>query len=185
MDLNGDGKLGEEDRTMIGNPHPDFTFGLTLGGEYKGFDLSMFFQGSVGNDILNILKYDIYSGTGWYNAPKDIFDKFWTGPGSTNENFAISANSRDNLTMSEWYIENGSYVRLKNITLGYTFPKQWTQKLTVQNLRLFVAAQNLFTITGYSGLDPELGNSNPAFMGIDMGWYPQARSFMVGLSLKL
>ncbi len=65
----------------------------------------MFFQGSVGNDILNILKYDIYSGTGWYNAPKDIFDKFWTGPGSTNENFAISANSRDNLTMSEWYIE--------------------------------------------------------------------------------
>lgn len=185
VDLNGDGKLGEEDRTMIGNPHPDFTFGLTLGGEYKGFDLSMFFQGSVGNDILNMLKYDIYSGTGWYNAPKDIFDKFWTGPGSTNENFAISANSRDNLTMSEWYIENGSYVRLKNITLGYTFPKQWLQKLTVRNLRLFVAAQNLFTITGYSGLDPELGNSNPAFMGIDMGWYPQARSFMVGLSLKL
>ena len=180
-----DGKLGEEDRTMIGNPHPDFTFGLTLSGEYKGFDLSMFFQGSVGNDILNILKYDIYSGTGWYNAPKDIFDKFWTGPGSTNENFAISANSRDNLTMSEWYIENGSYVRLKNVTLGYTFPKQWVQKLTVQNLRLFVAAQNLFTITSYSGLDPELGNSNPAFMGIDMGWYPQARSFMVGLSLKL
>lgn len=72
VDLNGDGKLGEEDRTMIGNPHPDFTFGLTLSGEYKGFDLSMFFQGSVGNDILNILKYDIYSGTGWYNAPKDI-----------------------------------------------------------------------------------------------------------------
>ena len=185
VDLNGDGKLGEEDRTMIGNPHPDFTFGLTLSGEYKGFDLSMFFQGSVGNDILNILKYDIYSGTGWYNAPKDIFDKFWTGPGSTNENFAISANSRDNLTMSEWYIENCSYVRLKNLTLGYTFPKQWVQKLTIQNLRLFVAAQNLFTITGYSGLDPELGNSNPAFMGIDMGWYPQARSFMVGLSLKL
>ena len=185
VDLNGDGKLGEEDRTMIGNPHPDFTFGLTLSGEYKGFDLSMFFQGSVGNDILNILKYDIYSGTGWYNAPKDIFDKFWTGLGSTNENFAISANNRDNLTMSEWYIENGSYVRLKNVTLGYTFPKQWVQKLTVQNLRLFVAAQNLFTITSYSGLDPELGNSNPAFMGIDMGWYPQARSFMVGLSLKL
>ena len=74
VDLNGDGKLGEEDRTMIGNPHPDFTFGLTLSGEYKGFDLSMFFQGSVGNDILNILKYDIYSGTGWYNAPKD-----WSG----------------------------------------------------------------------------------------------------------
>ena len=84
-----------------------------------------------------------------------------------------------------WAVEDASYLKLSNVTLGYTFPKQWTQKLTVQNLRLFVAAQNLFTITGYSGLDPELGNSNPAFMGIDMGWYPQARSFMVGLSLKL
>ncbi|WP_234347534.1 TonB-dependent receptor [Parabacteroides bouchesdurhonensis] len=185
IDLNNDGKLGEEDRTMIGNPHPDFTFGLTLGAEYKGFDFSAFFQGSVGNDILNILKYDIYSGTGWYNAPKDIFDKFWTGPGSTNENFAISANSRDNLTMSEWYIEDGSYVRLKNLTIGYTLPDSWTKKITVQNLRLFVAAQNLFTITGYSGLDPELGNTNPQFMGIDMGWYPQARSFMFGISMKL
>lgn len=185
VDLNGDGKMGEEDRTMIGNPHPDFTFGLTLGGEYKGFDLSLFFQGSVGNDVLNMLKYDIYSGTGWYNAPKDIFDKYWTGPGSTNENFAISANSRDNLTMSEWYVEKGSYLRLKNATLGYTIPNELIKKLSVQNLRLFVAAQNLFTITGYSGLDPELGNSDPAFMGIDMGWYPQARSFMVGLSLKL
>ncbi|WP_199163378.1 MULTISPECIES: SusC/RagA family TonB-linked outer membrane protein [Parabacteroides] len=185
LDLNNDGKLGEEDRTMIGNPHPDFTFGLTLGADYKGFDFSVFFQGSVGNDILNILKYDIYSGTGWYNAPKDIFDKFWSGPGSTNENFAISANSRDNLTMSEWFIEDGSYVRLKNLTVGYTIPESLTKKITIKNLRVFVAAQNLFTITGYSGLDPELGNTNPQFMGIDMGWYPQARSFMFGLSMKL
>ena len=118
MDLNKDGKLDDEDRTMIGNPHPDFTFGLTLGAEYKGFDFSAFFQGSVGNDLLNIVKYDLYGGVGWYNAPKDILTTFWNGPGSTNENFAIDADSRLNREMSEWFVENGSYVRLKNLQIG-------------------------------------------------------------------
>ncbi len=185
VDINKDGKLDEEDRTMIGNPHPDFTFGLTLGAEYKNFDFTAFFQGSVGNDILNILKYDIYSGTGWYNSPKDIMTTFWDGPGSTNKNFGIDANSRMNLEMSEWYIEDGSYVRLKNIQLGYTLPVSLTKKWTIQNLRFFVATQNLFTITGYSGLDPEIGNNNPQYMGIDMGFYPQARTYMFGVSMKL
>lgn len=185
VDLNKDGKLDDNDRTMVGNPHPDFTFGITLGAEYKGFDFSAFFQGSVGNDILNILKYDIYSGTGWYNAPKDILTTYWNGPGSTNKNFGIDADSRMNLEMSDWYVENGSYVRLKNIQLGYTIPSVLTKKLTINNLRLFVAAQNLFTITGYSGLDPEIGNDNPQYMGIDMGFYPQARTFMFGISMKL
>ena len=187
QDLNKDGKLDDEDRTMTGNPHPDFTFGLTLGAEWKGFDISAFFQGSVGNDILNILKYDIYSGTGWYNAPKDILTTYWNGPGSTNENFAIDADSRMNLEMSDWYVENGSYVRLKNLTIGYTLPSEWTKKITINNLRFFVAAQNLFTITGYSGLDPEIGeiNNSPLYKGCDMGFYPQPRTFMLGLSLKL
>lgn len=187
QDLNSDGKLDDEDRTMTGNPHPDFTFGLTLGAEYKGFDFSAFFQGSVGNDILNILKYDIYAGTGWYNAPKDIMTTFWDGPGSTNENFGIDANSRMNLEMSDWFVENGSYVRLKNIQLGYTIPSNLTKKVTINNLRVFVAAQNLFTITSYSGLDPEIGefDNKPYYKGIDMGFYPQARTFMFGVSLKL
>ena len=184
-DLNADGKLDDEDRTMIGNPHPDFTFGVTLGAEYKGFDFLAFFQGSVGNDILNILKYDIYSGTGWYNAPKDILSTFWNGQGSTNKNFAIDANSRMNLEMSEWYIEDGSYMRLKNVQIGYTLPASFTKKLTINNLRLFVSAQNLFTVTGYSGLDPEIGNNSPQYMGIDMGFYPQARTYMFGISMKL
>lgn len=187
QDLNKDGKLDDEDRTMIGNPHPDFTFGLTLSGEYKGFDLSAFFQGSVGNDLLNILKYDIYGGVGWYNAPKDILTTFWNGPGSTNENFAIDADSRLNREMSDWFVEKGSYVRLKNLQLGYTIPASLTKKITVSNLRVFVAAQNLFTITTYSGLDPEIGefNKNPIYRGVDMGYYPQARTFMFGISMKL
>lgn len=186
-DLNGDGKLDDEDRTMTGNPHPDFTFGLTLSAEYKGFDVSAFFQGSVGNDLLNVLKYDIYSGTGWYNAPKDILTTYWNGPGSTNKNFGIDADSRMNLEMSDWYVENGSYVRLKNLQIGYTIPSAITKKITINNLRVFVAAQNLFTITGYSGLDPEIGeiNNNPQYKGCDMGFYPQPRTFMFGISLKL
>jgi TonB-linked SusC/RagA family outer membrane protein len=186
-DLNKDGKLDDEDRTMTGNPHPDFTFGLTFSAEYKGFDFTAFFQGSVGNDLLNVLKYDIYSGTGWYNAPKDILTTFWNGAGSTNKNFAIDADSRMNLEMSDWYVEDGSYVRLKNLQVGYTLPSAITKKITVNNLRLFVAAQNLFTVTGYSGLDPEVGeiNSNPQYKGCDMGFYPQARTFMFGVSLKL
>ena len=186
-DLNGDGKLDDEDRTMTGNPHPDFTFGLTLSAEYKGFDVSAFFQGSVGNDLLNVLKYDIYSGTGWYNAPKDILTTYWNGPGSTNKNFGIDADSRMNLEMSDWYVEDGSYVRLKNLQIGYTIPSAITKKITINNLRVFVAAQNLFTITGYSGLDPEIGeiNNNPQYKGCDMGFYPQPRTFMFGISLKL
>ena len=186
IDLNKDGKLDNNDRTMIGNPHPDFTFGLTFSADYKGFDFSAFFQGSVGNDLLNILKYDLYGGVGWYNAPKDILTTFWNGAGSTNKNFAIDADSRLNREMSEWFIENGSYVRLKNLQLGYTLPSSITDKLKINNLRVYVAFQNLFTITGYSGLDPEIGelNGNPIYKGVDMGYYPQARTFMLGINMK-
>ncbi|MDR2917956.1 MAG: TonB-dependent receptor [Tannerella sp.] len=185
VDINKDGKIDDDDRTMIGNPHPDFTFGLTLGAEYKGFDFSAFFQGSIGNDVMNIVKYDIYSGTGWYNAPKDILTTFWDGPGSTNKNFGIDADSRMNLQLSDWFIEDGSYVRLKNLQVGYTIPSTLTKKITINNLRVFVAAQNLFTITNYSGLDPEMGNTNPLYMGIDVGYYPQPRTFMFGINMKL
>ncbi len=175
-----DGKLNDADKVMIGNPFPDFTFGLTMGAEYKGFDLSMFFQGSVGNDILYILKYDIWSGAGWYNAPKDIFEVAWHGPGTSNTQFAINANSRQNLQMSDWYVEDGSYVRLKNIQLGYTIPK--TVLKNKYDIRVWIGGQNLFTWTKYPGLDPEVGSSDPKLMGIDAGFYPQARIFMMGIN---
>lgn len=186
VDLNKDGQLNDLDRTMVGNPHPDFTFGFTLGADYKGFDFSAFFQGSVGNDLLNILKYDLYGGVGWYNAPKDILTTFWNGEGSTNKNFAIDADSRLNREMSEWFVEDGSYIRLKNLQIGYTLPHDITSKVKIDNLRVYFAVQNLFTITGYSGLDPEIGEygGNPIYRGVDMGYYPQARTVMLGINMK-
>ena len=184
-DINGDGKIDEHDRVKIGSPHPKITYGLTLSGDYKGIDFSVFFQGSGGNKILNIFKYDIYSGTGWYNAPKDIFDKFWTGPGTTNKNYGINAETRMNQEMSDWYVESGSYLRCKNVTLGYTLPKSLTDKMKIRDLRFYISGQNLFTITPYSGLEPEIGNTNPQYSGIDTGFYPLYRVIMFGLSFKL
>ena len=92
-----------------------------------------------------------------------------------------------NLEMSDWYVENGSYIRLKALQLGYTIPRSFTSKFTINNLRVFVTAQNLFTITGYSGLDPEIGEfrTEPMYTGIDMGFYPQSKIFSFGISLKL
>jgi len=183
VDLDGDGAIGEGDRTKTGNPFPDFTYGINLRLEYKGFDLVALFQGSQGNDILNMLKYDIYSGAGWYNAPVGIIEKAWHGEGTSNSQFAINANSGDNLTISDWYVEDGSYIRLKNLQIGYSLPKNvFGFRTNIENLRIWVGGQNLFTITGYEGLDPEMGSTNPKAMGIDVAFYPQARTYMMGLN---
>ncbi|CAL1519532.1 TonB-dependent receptor [Chitinophaga sp. MM2321] len=179
-----DGKLDAADRTIIGNPWPDFIYGINIGLNYKRFDLSMFWQGSQGNDVMNILRYDTEAGTGWYNAPKGFLDKAWNGPGSTNQYYKISANAALNNSVSDYFVEDGSYLRLKNIQVGYNFPEKWLERARIPQLRLYVGAQNLLTITKYSGLDPEMGNSDPRLMGIDQGYFPQARTFMVGLNAK-
>jgi TonB-linked SusC/RagA family outer membrane protein len=179
-----DGVLNAADRVLIGNPWPDFIYGLTLNLSYSRFDLSVFFQGSEGNDVMDILRYDIASGTGWYNAPKDFPDKAWDGPGSTNKYYKISQNAALNTNVSSYYVEDGSYLRLKNIQLGYNFPEAWLRKSRISQLRLYVAAQNLLTITGYSGLDPEIGSEDPKLTGIDQGYYPQVRTLMVGVNAR-
>ncbi|WP_343744951.1 TonB-dependent receptor [Chitinophaga sp.] len=183
-DINGDGKLDAADRTMIGNPWPDFVYGLNINLNYKRFDLGMFWQGSQGNDVMNILRYDTESGTGWYNAPQGFLEKSWNGPGSTNKYFRINSNSALNSSVSNYFVEDGSYLRLKNIQLGYNFPEKWLERARIPQLRLYVGAQNLFTFTKYSGLDPEMGNANPRLIGIDQGYFPQARTFMVGVNAK-
>ncbi|MBC9929901.1 TonB-dependent receptor [Chitinophaga qingshengii] len=183
-DINNDGKLDAADRTMIGNPWPDFVYGLNINLNYKRFDLGMFWQGSQGNDVMNILRYDTESGTGWYNAPQGFLEKSWNGAGSTNKYFQINSNSALNSSVSDYFVEDGSYLRLKNIQLGYNFPEKWLERAKIPQLRLYVGAQNLFTFTKYSGLDPEMGNANPRLIGIDQGYFPQARTFMVGVNAK-
>lgn len=179
-----DGVLNAADRIEIGNPWPDFIYGLTLNASYGRFDLSAFFQGSQGNDVMNILRYDIASGTGWYNAPKGFLDKAWDGAGSTNKYYKISQNAALNTNVSSYYVEDGSYLRLKNIQIGYTVPTPWLSKNPGADLHFYVAAQNLWTLTNYSGLDPEIGSEDPKLNGIDQGYYPQARIFMVGINAQ-
>lgn len=179
-----DGILNSADRVLIGNPWPDFIYGLTLNGMYKNFDVSIFFQGSQGNDVMDILRYDIESGTGWYNAPKGFLEKSWDGPGSTNKYYKISENAALNTHVSSYYVEDGSYLRLKNLQVGYSFAKSLLKDVGISQLRIYIASQNLFTITKYSGLDPEIGASDPKLRGIDQGYYPQARTFMFGINAQ-
>lgn len=179
-----DGKLDAADRTMIGNPWPDFVYGLSINLNFKRFDLSMFWQGSQGNDVMNILRYDTEAGTGWYNAPKGFLDKAWNGAGSTNKYYKISSVAGLNNSVSDYFVEDGSYLRLKNIQLGYNFPAKWLERARIPQLRLYVGAQNLFTFTKYSGLDPEMGSDDPKLMGIDQGYFPQARTFLIGLNAR-
>jgi hypothetical protein len=165
---------------MIGNPHPDFTYGLNMEVKYKGFDLSLFLQGSKGNDLYNgVFRYDLNTT----NMPVTALER-WTGEGSTNLYPRIShSDPNQNNRVSDRFIEDGSYMRIKNVQLGYTLPKTVVDKLKISNFRLYVAASNLFTFTDYSGLDPEIGSRGTLEIGIDRGFYPAARTFMAGINV--
>ncbi|MDR2497763.1 MAG: TonB-dependent receptor [Tannerellaceae bacterium] len=183
VDMNGDGKIDANDRTQIGNPFPKLSFGINLGGEYKGFDLQLLFQGTLGNDVMNIQKIDMKSGVGWYNAPKGLVQEAWSATNPSNTQFRISSDNSTNLQVSDWLVEDASYVRLKNIQLGYSLPKPMLEKATIQRVRFWVGAYNMLTLTKYSGLDPEIGSSSPLNFGVDQGYYPQAISYMLGVNL--
>ena len=186
-DLNGDGKVTGEDRGFIGSPHPDFTYGLTFTADYHQFDISIFLQGVQGNDIFNVFKYYTHQNTGYFNAPADMLQKAWHGEGTSNSQFMISASTaNNNLRASSWYIEDGSFLRIKNLQIGYNIGKRLCQKLSISSCRIYVGAQNLYTLTRYSGLDPELADlsGSPLNSGIDFAKYPQARTILAGLSVK-
>src|SRR5690606_13954097 len=137
VDVNNDGVLNDEDRTNIGDPFPDLTYGLRLGGEFKNFDLQILMQGVIGNEIMNIAKIDMRSGVGWYNAPKDLMDEAWSPSNPSNTQFQINSNNQNNLQISDWLVEDGSYLRIKNIQLGYTLPATLVEKAGIQRVRLW------------------------------------------------
>jgi TonB-dependent starch-binding outer membrane protein SusC len=193
VDVNGDTVLNDNDKVVIGNPNPKFTFGFSINLEYKGFDLNCFFQGSYGNDIFNASKQGWYNSSGTGNWTKDAMNAYHEAVYDKNGNLLISANTTsdqfrlsgtENYKTSDWYVEDGSYMRLKSIQLGYTIPVTLTKKYGIENLRLYVGAKNLITWTNYSGLDPEIGGNDPLLFGIDYGVYPQAKMYNVGINLS-
>ncbi len=186
VDVNGDGAVNDADRTKIGSPDPDFVYGINLGLNYKAWEFSAFLQGSQGNDIFNGMKLFLYQFD-QTNKHRDMLNS-WT-PTNTNTNMPrLNGNDRNNTNRtSDRYVEDGSYLRLKNITLAYNLPSIWLEKINVSNLKLYVSAQNLLTFTKYSGADPEIGqvsSTNYLSRGVDLGIYPQSKTFVMGVKLE-
>lgn len=208
-----DGKIDDYDKTNIGSPMPKFTFGWTNTFRYRDFDLSIFVNGSYGNKVYNYMKMKLtHMNSLWSNQLKDVKGRarlepidpaktypagsYWyTDAGNirvanpeTSIPRATITDPNDNDVISDRYIENGSYIRLKNIALGYTFPRKWITKWGIENLRVYMNIQNLLTITGYDGYDPEVGAStadiNGYSYGVDNGRYPSPTTYSFGLSLS-
>ena len=178
-DLNNDGVINDSDRTVIGNPNPSWLFSMNNSLSYKGFELSVFLQGIAGNKIYNANNIDNTGMAAAYNQTTDVL-KRWQGERTSNSMpRAVFGDPNQNTRVSDRFVENGSYLRLKNITLSYTFPKQWLQKAQIENARLSLSCENVATITGYSGFDPEVGIN-----GIDQNRYPISRTFSLGLNFN-
>lgn len=175
VDVNGDGVIDENDRTMIGDPTPTWTYGFTINADYKGFDLVIFGQGVAGNELYNATRrYDLPSA----NMRADALGR-WTGPGTSNT-FPRLTNADTNINFarsSSFYVESGAFFRIKTAQIGYTVPKRIAEYAGIGKARVYVASNNLLTFTQYQGFDPEIGS------GVDRGIYPQARMYSVGLNV--
>ena len=190
-DSNNDSVIDKNDRVILGNPFPDFAFGLSCQMQWKNFDVALVIQGTYGNEIFNATKLYLYNPYGQSNWAKDVTHSYRAPVYDKNDNLVDPGytdtdlcrmdlnNINRNLRVSDFYIEDGSYVRLKNIQLGYTIPPEITKKIHIQRFRIFISSQNLLTLTRYSGIDPEIGG-----WGIDIGAYPQPRVYMVGANVE-
>ncbi|HNP23155.1 MAG TPA: SusC/RagA family TonB-linked outer membrane protein [Panacibacter sp.] len=176
-DINNDGIINEKDRTNLGNSFPKFTFGLNNTITYKGFELRVFIQGSQGNKVLNFTRWYTEGGVSNGNYSKDVINR-WTGPGTSNSMPRLILNDPNgNNRVSDRFVENASYLRIKNVRLAYSLPDKWAKVAGLGKIQLYGSIQNLLTFTQYSGLDPEVGG------GVDYGFYPQARTFLGGITV--
>jgi TonB-dependent starch-binding outer membrane protein SusC len=178
LDLNKNGVIDDGDRTMIGNPTPKYTLGFDLGADYKRFDFRLFLNGALGHQIFNgTRRHDLVMS----NMHVNYLNR-WTGEGSTNEmpRFTWADNNGNYSKVSDLYIEDGSWIRLRNVQIGYTFPEV-TRKF--RSLRVYASGDNILTFTKYSGLDPEIGARSSLDIGVDRGVYPQARTYRLGVNL--
>lgn len=180
VDVNGDGVIDNLDRGMIGNPNPNYTFGITLSGDYKGFDFSIVASGVAGNDIVQSYRNQ---SNQYSNYTTRILDR-WHGEGSSNTMPRVTEDNRNWTNFSDLYIQKGDYLRVSNITLGYDLGKVF-KKSYLKQVRLYAAALNVYTFTRYDGMDPEIGYGSEGYSsGVDVGFYPRPRTFMMGANLK-
>jgi TonB-linked SusC/RagA family outer membrane protein len=184
IDINNDNVIDDKDREIIGSPHPKMTYGINANLNYKGFDATLFFLGVAGVEIYNADRMQGLDASYPFNLYSEITGR-WTGPGTSNEIPRVST-LRTNLNhrTSDMFLESGDFLRLKNLTVGYTLPSEMTDKIGLTRLRFYVSGQNVFTITGYSGLDPELGLTQGNLQqNVDFAQYPQARTFLLGVNI--
>jgi TonB-linked SusC/RagA family outer membrane protein len=176
-DLNGDGIINDEDRTNIGNSNPTFTYGITNTITFKNFELTIFIQGSQGNKVLNFTRWYTEGGVSNGNYSNDVL-KRWVGPGTSNTMPRVTLEDPNkNSRVSDRFVEDASYVRIKNLRIAYNIPTRWSSLMNLKKAQFYVSSQNLATITKYSGMDPEVGG------GVDIGFYPQARTFIAGVTV--
>ncbi len=188
-DVNGDGVLDDLDQTFLGSPYPDFYYGFSLSADFAGFDISAFINGTQGNEIVNATTRNDLRVS---NQTIDRLDR-WTPDNPSNTQPKVSLSDvNQNFRFSDYYVEDGSFIRLKNLQVGYTLPKDISRKVKMEKCRFYVSGQNLVTITSYTGLDPEIGKANPfgneindnLNFGIDRGLFPQAKIFLAGLNIQ-
>jgi TonB-linked SusC/RagA family outer membrane protein len=188
-DINGDGVINTNDLSIIGSPHPDFSYGVNVNVNYKDFGLVLFGQGVYGNEIFNYVKYWTDFPTFGGNRSVRMLEQSWT-PGATDAVLPqLSSADQVSILPSTYYLESGSYFRMKNVQLTYNLPKLFISRLGLMTARVYVQTQNLFTITKYSGMDPEINlrnysAGNDRQLGVDGGAYPTARQYVIGVNLS-
>lgn len=185
-DVNGDGIITAADRTIIGNPHPDFSYGININLGYKNFDLTMFGQGVQGNQIFNYVRYwtdfNVFQG----NRSTDMLNNSWKKPGDVAKLPRLNSGDATSQQVSSYFLEDGSYLRMKNIQLTYSFPTQWLKRVHLNSAQIYLQGQNVFTLTKYTGLDPDINlrtsgtDNQDTHMGVDEGAYPVAKNYLVG-----
>ena len=191
VDVNHDGRLNTNDWDYLGSYIPPYVYGFSLGLEYKGIDFSAFFQGVYGNKIFNGLKRFLYTWENYGNHRADFADRYHSpvvyngvtiDPGNTTSDLP-DVGTQNWGVVSSLYIEDGSYLRLRTLTLGYTLPRKWTNFVAIERFRIYFVGKNLFTFTNYTGYDPEISTGDPKIAGIDVAGYPQSRMYTFGINV--
>ncbi len=178
VDTNGDGVINADDRTYIGDPIADITMGLNLSFNYKRFDFNAYAFASIGNEIVRNYERNLPLT----NRPTYFLDR-WTGPGTSNTSPRVTTGATGNILFSDFYVEDGSFLRLQSVQLGYSVGQETLEKLQFSKLRFYVTGSNLFTLTKYRGYDPTTSNGAPIGGGIDQGFYPSPKTFLFGMNV--